>query len=197
MTELKSLIVVLMLGTTACDPEALLGGNSGEEQTDDDTGVDDRDYPDAPEGSCNAWKYAYCDAIFECSAFVSREECELDLGWLVCKDDAPLGKCQQKIERALKDKECKDLPDDCGPAAIADRSLVTELCENIHTEMCEFRFFCGLEFSTEACMDSLSQTEPCGSFTSFLPTAVDCAEAYSTLGCEQGMPPVCAGCLRR
>lgn len=201
-TGLKFLALALQLGSTACDPEGLLGGSqsstddekAGDTSASDDR--DDRDYPDAPEGSCNAWKYAYCDAIVACSAFVSREQCELDLGWLVCKESAPLGKCQQKIERALEKEACEDLPKDCGPSEIADRTLVTELCENIHTEMCEFRFFCGLEFSTDACMDSLSQVEPCGAFTSFLPTAVDCAEAYSTLGCEQGMPPVCAGSLR-
>jgi len=184
-----------------CVPEALLGGQQASQDQDEDTDTTEDVDDDSPslqevEGTCTSWKYAYCDAIEACSAFVSREQCELDLGWLICRPDAELESCERRIEDALNDDECEELPDDCGPSTIADRSRPTELCEDIHHEMCEFRFFCGLEFSTEACLDTLSKTEPCKAFTSFLPTAIDCAEAYSTLGCEEGMPPVCVGALR-
>ena len=177
----------------SCAPQSLLDAqeDSFEPQPDDPNS-----YPDAPEGSCTSWKYAYCDAIAACSAFVSREQCELDLGWLECLSDAPLEKCEAKIRKALDDEDCDALPQDCGPKTIADRTKPTQLCEEIHAEMCEFRFFCGLEFSSDACMETLSLTEPCEKFTSFVPTAVECSEAYSKLGCEEPMPRVCAGALR-
>lgn len=182
-----------------CDPSALLGAQpdpTDEEPEEDEENEPDPTPPDVPAGTCTSWKYAYCDAIVACSAFVSREQCELDLGWLVCQSKADLGKCEQKIRAALEDEDCEELPQDCGPSTIADRSMPRELCEEIHREMCEFRFFCGLEFSTEACLETLTRTEPCDAFTSFLPTAVDCAEAYGKLGCEEGMPSVCKGVLR-
>jgi len=193
-----SLISFLVWG---CVPEALLGAQQSSQDTDEDAEDPDDAPDDSPsleevEGTCTSWKYAYCDAIEACSAFVSREQCELDLGWLDCKPDADLESCERRIQEALSDDACEDLPDDCGPGTIADRSRPTALCEDIHHEMCEFRFFCGMEVSTEACLDTLSKTEPCAKFTSFLPTAFDCADAYSTLGCDEGMPAACVGALR-
>jgi hypothetical protein len=184
-----------------CVPTSILDGQEGsldpvDSEDPADSEEEEESYPEAEEGSCTAWKFAYCDAIVACSAFVTREQCELDLGWLVCQDSAPLGECQKKIERAVEDDACDELPEECGPSAIADRTLAIELCQNIHTAMCEQRLFCGLEFSAEACLDSLSRSEPCEAFTSFLPTAVDCAKAYSRLACDEGMPEVCAGSLR-
>ncbi len=181
--------------TLACAPSTLLEDQERESFQKEESKSTAKRSPTG-EGTCDDWKFAYCDAIDACGAFTSREQCELDLGWLICRKDAPLGSCEQAIRTAVKSDSCEELPLDCAPATIADRSLPTELCEDIHREMCEFRFFCGLEFSTEACLETLAHTEPCEEFTSFLPTAVECAEAYSTLGCEQGMPKVCAGALR-
>ena len=203
LPEIRTLLFILLpVSQIACAEASLLGAQRDAFEEDqgkeNETGEDgESNYPDAPAGTCTAWKYAYCDAIIACSAFIDKDQCELDVGWLVCRDDAPLEKCETAIRTALGEDDCDELPVECGPSAIADRAPVVELCEEIHNEMCEHRFFCGLEFSTESCMDTLSQTEPCTGFTSFLPTAVDCVEAYSTLGCEEGMPKVCAGALRR
>jgi hypothetical protein len=180
---------------TACAQASLL--DSQETSLDQEESSGDVELnPDAPKGSCTAWKFAYCDAIEACDAFSDREQCELDLGWLVCRDDVPLGGCEQGIRDSLDADDCDALPAKCGPSTIADRSLPTELCEEIHDAMCEFRFFCGLEFSKDACLETLSRTEPCSAFTSILPTAAYCAEAFKTLSCGSGLPEVCAGALR-
>lgn len=185
-----------------CDLSDLVGGEAAptaeEPEPETDKGQDDHtDYPDVEDGTCSSWKFAYCDAIAACSAFETRQECEFDLGWLVCTEDAPLAKCQTKIEAALKNDDCEALPQDCTPDEIADRTLPHELCQEIHVALCEYRLYCGLELSLEGCVETLDRVEPCDSFTSFLPTAVDCADAYDMLGCGQPMPQVCAGSLRK
>jgi hypothetical protein len=199
----RLIVAFLGLAGAGCDPADLFSGNNqtktdeAERAEKNQDAEDERDFPDAEDGTCSAWKFAYCDAIVECSAFVTREECELNLGWLVCKEDAPLGSCQARIERAVEKEECDDLPEDCSAAQIADRTLATQLCKDIHVALCEHRLFCGLELSLDGCIETLARVEPCEEFTSFLPTAVDCTEAYSVLGCGEPMPEVCAGSLRR
>lgn len=199
--SLKYFAIFAGIMPLGCIDPGLLGMNeqAAEQDTADDETPEseDPDYPDAEDGTCSAWKFAYCDAIDACSAFDTREQCELDLGWLVCLPDAPLQSCQEKIEKAVKDKACDDLPQDCNPAEIADRSLPYQLCLDIHTSLCEYRLYCGLELSLDGCVETLNRTEPCDSFTSFLPTAVDCAEAFTTLACGDPLPEVCVGSLRR
>lgn len=190
------IFAIALVQPIACAPYDALTAKS-DDPIEDPPSRTTANYPDAEPGSCSAWKFAYCDAIDACSAFETREECELDLGWLQCRDDAPLGACQELIEDALKDEACEELPGECGPGAIADRSIVSQLCEEIHLAYCEHRLICGLEFSFDACLETIARVEPCDSFTSTLPGASDCAQAYTRAECDGKAPEVCIGVLRR
>lgn len=180
-----------------------LGGGPPEpegsqEQDDASGGGGTRDTPDyeAEPGSCNDWKISYCEAVEECSAFSTTEDCQLDLGYVRCHEDAPYTSCQERIDKALDEKSCKELPDDCNPADIADRTIPTQECRAIQDAICEFNLFCGYEFSTESCLASLETSAPCGAFTAVLPESESCVEAISMLGCSDPIPTICSGVLR-
>lgn len=181
-----------LLTTAAClemsvDPEASeLEGGSGRGNSDDPQDTD------SPPGSCNAWKIGYCNAVTRCS-FESREQCELDVGYLMCRDDAPLGACIERMSEA----ECSAMPSDCRPAAIADRTLPTEVCRELQAEHCEWSLYCGYEFSLEGCQVNLAAAQPCTEFTAVLPGYEQCLEEYRTLPCNGQLPASCEGLLRR
>lgn len=195
---LLSLLPTLLPGCMATD--LLTGGNQGGDE-------DEAVAPEAPErepydrrgteGTCHGWKFAYCEAIAQCDAFSSREQCEVDVGYVICREDAPLGECEAAIDAALEADRCEDLPPECSPTYIADRSTPQKLCEEMQAAICEYGLYCGLELSEDGCLDSLARTEPCSDFTAALPGAYECADAYSMLSCGSAMPEVCRGALRR
>lgn len=143
-------------------------------------------------GSCNAWKVSYCDAVTRCS-FGARQECEADVGYVMCQDDAPVGACAEALDEA----SCGKMPKDCTPADIADRTLPTAVCRALHEEICEWSLYCGYEYSLEGCQVNLARTQPCHEFTAVLPGYEECLAAYRTLPCDVATPPGCEGLLRR
>jgi len=172
--------------------------DEGQEQEDDSGTGGNQASPnyEAEPGSCNDWKISYCEAVEECSAFSTSADCQLDLGYVRCHEDAPFTSCQERIDEAVRSKSCEELPDDCNPSEIADRSVPTRECRAIHDAICEFNLFCGYEFSTESCLASLETSSPCGAFTAVLPESEACIDAISTLGCSDPFPGICAGVLR-
>ncbi len=199
-------LLLLILGPsslTGCMvTDMLTGNNGGEDSADEDAEMQEFPIESPPydrgdsEGTCHGWKYAYCDAIAECDAFSSREQCELDIGYVICRADAPLAECEAAIDAAVEAKKCEDLPPACSPSVIADRTIPTQLCQDMHEAICEYGLYCGLELSLEGCMNSLARTEPCDAFTAAWPGAYECADAYSMLSCGESMPQVCLGSLR-
>lgn len=148
------------------------------------------------EGSCNAWKVSYCDAIEQCDAFADREQCEIDIGYVRCKEDAPFAWCDTEIRKSLKDDACGELPSECAPAEIADRTVPTQYCEDLHEEMCEWSLFCGYEVSVESCMATKDTSEPCDQYIAVWPGIEDCLEAWATLACDEAAPEICRGLFR-
>lgn len=164
------------------------GGTGGD---DDDDDVDPDREPPEP-GSCNSWKVSYCDAVARCS-FGTRKECETDVGYVMCLEDAPFGECAEAIDEA----SCGDMPAQCDPADIADRTLPTAVCQELQKEICEWSLFCGYDFSLEGCEADLARAQPCGEFTAVLPGYEECLADYKTLPCDVQLPPSCEGLLRR
>jgi hypothetical protein len=153
--------------------------------------------PDVVEGSCDAWKVAYCKAIAACSAFESEKDCQIRVGYIACLGDAPLGSCEKKIKTALSDKKCDDLPSGCDPPDVADRSVPTRACKDLYQAICERSFFCGFETSIETCEESLELSQPCSSFTALLPTFDDCLARVQEQSCQDVSPDSCQGVLQR
>lgn len=143
-------------------------------------------------GSCNAWKVSYCDAVSRCS-FGTRQKCELDVGYLMCREDAPVAECAEAIAEA----SCGNMPAGCGPADIADRTLPRQVCEDLQKEICEWRLFCGFDFTLEGCRLNLEAAQPCREFTAVLPGYEQCLEDYRRLPCDVQVPSSCEGLLRR
>ncbi len=156
------------------------------------TGGGGDDGPTADPGTCNAWKISFCDASTRCS-FNTEEECEADVGYVMCKADAPFAACAE----ALDDADCDELPKGCDPRDIADRSLPTQVCQDLQAATCEWSLTCGYELSYESCVASQAQAQPCGEFTAVLPGYEDCLAAYRTLPCDGTLPESCQGILRR
>jgi hypothetical protein len=201
--QLFLLLTLSPLGLFGCMVTDMLAGDKGQSQSGDDEAETPEIPEDSPpydrddtEGTCHGWKYAYCEAIAACDAFSSREQCELDIGYVICREDAPLAECEAAIDAAVKAKKCSELPPECGPSTIADRTIPSMLCEDVHEAICEYGLYCGLELSMEGCLNSLARTEPCDSFTAAWPGAYECADAYSMLQCGGAMPDVCVGSLR-
>jgi hypothetical protein len=155
----------------------------------------DRDFEGDP-GTCDAWKISYCDAIEQCSAFATHEDCQVDVGYVRCHEDAPLGSCEEEINEALADDDCQALPSDCTPQEIADRTVPAQICRDIYTALCEHDFFCGVTVSIETCVGALQTSSPCSEYTAVLPQGEDCPEAIELLACGDGLPAVCVEVLR-
>lgn len=183
----------LQLGLDGSGSSGSDSSGTGSKAGDDDEEDDD---PEVEKGSCNAWKVSYCHAVDECGAFGDEKDCETDVGYVVCHEEAPYAKCQKDIESALKQNACKKLPDDCGPKDIADRREPTLACERIYEAICEWSFYCGTELSVESCLASLQASTPCGGFTAVLPGVDECIAAYRSLGCGDPSPDICYGILR-
>lgn len=185
------LLPVGCLAVELQDPEAEgTGGTGPSDGADDGENPGDRE-PVEP-GSCNAWKVSYCDAVSRCS-FGTRQECEIDVGYVMCREDAPVAECAEAIEEA----SCGDMPSGCSPTSIADRSLPTEVCQELQTEICEWSLYCGYDFSLEGCQIDLAAAQPCGEFTAVLPGYEECLADYRRLPCDVQVPPSCEGLLRR
>jgi hypothetical protein len=152
--------------------------------------------PSAEPGSCNDWKISYCEAVEECSAFSTTEECQIDLGFVRCASNAPFKDCQERIDAAIAGGVCSDLPTDCNPEQIADRTLPAQACQDIYGAICELGFFCGSELSFESCLASLLTSTPCDQFTAVLPESEQCIDALSVQACGDPLPPICNGVLR-
>lgn len=185
---------------SGCEEFGLPGGSSASEPADqeDDTGGKDttREYSAEP-GSCNDWKISYCEAVESCSAFSTQKECEVDVGYVRCAQDAPFGSCRARIDKALAEGACDELPTDCDPVEIADRSVPASECGDIYGAICEFGYFCGAELSIESCLASLQASSPCSQFTAVLPQSEACVDAISVQGCGDPLPAICTGVLRR
>lgn len=188
-------IVLTALSCGGC-VEVGLPGSSGDQVQPGST-APRADSGDVEEGSCDAWKVAYCDAIDQCDAFSNQQECEIDVGYVRCKEDAPLSRCQLEIEEALSRDECGELPAGCTPTDIADRTVPTQSCERLHEEMCEWSLFCGYELSVESCMATKSTSEPCDQYTAVWPGITDCLDGWATLACDESAPEICRGLFRR
>lgn len=176
-------------GCLAVELEEPAGGTGGG-GLDGDRDAEDRE-PVEP-GSCNDWKVSYCDAVSRCS-FGTRQECEIDVGYLMCREDAPFAECAQAIGEA----SCGNMPPGCGPADIADRTLPREVCQELQKEICEWRLYCGYDFSLEGCQINLAAAQPCGEFTAVLPGYEECLADYRRLPCDVEVPSSCEGLLRR
>lgn len=150
----------------------------------------------AEPGSCNDWKISYCEAVEECSAFSTTEECQIDVGYVRCASGAPFKDCQERIDAAVSEGACSELPDDCNPAQIADRTVPQQACKDIYGAICELGFFCGSELSIESCLASLQTSTPCEQFTAVLPESEECIDALSVQACGDPLPPICNGVLR-
>ncbi len=186
--------------TASCDQFGLPFGGGGEsegdgEEADPKDGKPDRGFTAEP-GSCNAWKISYCNAIEECDAFSSHEECQIDVGYVRCLDSAPVAKCADEIDRALEKKKCGELPSECTPQKVADRTVPTQLCEEIYRAMCDFNVFCGLEISVESCIAAMNVGAPCTEFTAAWPGAEVCPDLIDQMGCRAQIPSECVGVLR-
>lgn len=155
----------------------------------------ERDF-EADPGTCDAWKISYCDAIEQCSAFTTHEECQVDVGYVRCWEDAPVGSCEEEINQALADDDCDALPSDCTPQEIADRTVPERICKEIYNALCEHDFFCGVNVSIETCVATLETGSPCSEYTAALPQAEDCPEAIGLLSCGDGLPAECQEVLR-
>lgn len=184
--------LALSSATTGC-MELGMGG-TGSNGGGDSSGNGDSDGDGA---SCNDWKVAYCEALEECSAFSSRDECENDVGYVVCKEGAPVGKCHSEIRSALREGACSALPgSECTPEEVADRTAPKAACEALHAEVCELQLYCGLTYTTEECRSELSAADPCSNYYAVWPGIDACLEAYPKLGCHDSLPEVCMGILR-
>ncbi len=164
--------------------------DGGDDQ--DPQGENDGEGPDAEPGSCNAWKISLCDAVTRCS-FNTEEECETDVGYVMCQDDAPLARCARELE----DADCDELPKDCEARDIADRSLPGQVCQDLQEASCEWSLTCGYELSLESCLANQAAAQPCSEFTAVLPGYEDCLEAVRFLPCDGTLPASCQGLLRR
>jgi hypothetical protein len=159
---------------------------------DDQDPQGDGDGPNAEPGTCNAWKISLCDAVTRCS-FDTQEECETDVGYVMCKADAPVGRCARELE----DADCDELPKDCDARDIADRSLPQKVCQDLQEASCEWSLTCGYELSLEACLANQASVQPCSDFTAVLPGYEDCLEAVRFQPCNGTLPASCQGLLRR
>lgn len=169
---------------------------AGDGDGDGDGGDDGEGGYEAEPGSCNAWKISYCEAIEQCSAFATQQDCQVDVGYVRCLSDAPVERCGEEIDAALKKDACEELPTDCTPQQLADRTVPRQLCQDIYQELCEFDFFCGATVSTETCVASLETSTPCTSFTAVLPQGENCVAAIRRLSCGDALPQECVEVLR-
>lgn len=190
----QTLVMGLLLGATGC-LELGMGGSGSSDSGGDSS--DDEDDADASETACNDWKVAYCDALEQCESFSSRDECENDVGFVVCKASAPVEVCRTEIRAALREGSCEDLPgSECAPEEVADRSLPKAACEALHEEVCELQLDCGLTYTAEECLAELGAADPCTDYYAVWPGIDACLEAYPQLGCSDALPEVCMGILR-
>ena len=150
------------------------------------------------EGSCDAWKISYCDAVAACESFADREECENDVGFLVCHPEAPIARCQKEIDAALDADECRELPGaECTPERVADRSYAVAACQAMHQEVCEWSLFCGIEQSYESCLANQDAADPCTEYFAVWPGIDPCLQGLSRLACNEPLPDVCRGIFRK
>jgi len=187
-------LVSILSGCSAGNLDFGDGTDTGETTPNDGASPYDRS---ESEGTCDGWKFAYCDAIAACSAFESREQCELDLVHMDCLPDAPIESCAAEIDAAVESEKCDELPFECSPVNIADRSEANARCEEIHEAQCEFRLFCGLDFNLEACLSDAALKEPCGDFLAAKPEASECANDIAKTACDSPAPASCINVLIR
>lgn len=188
----RALLGLLALPFFACVPAGSMDGVNADGTGGATSGEGGGDGPTADPGTCDAWKIAFCGATTRCS-FDTKEECETDVGYAMCRQDAPLGKCAE----ALEDSKCDELPKDCDPRDIADRTLPTAVCEDLQAAACELSLTCGYELSYEGCLANQAAAQPCGEFTAVLPGYEECLDAYRTVPCDGTLPESCRGLLRR
>lgn len=154
--------------------------------------------PDVEEGTCDAWKVSYCKAVARCSSFERRQECEDDVGYVICFPDADTAGCQKEIEAALDDDACEELPTDCGPNELADRTEPFAACRDIYEAICEWNIACTLFESLDGCITRLETDAPCSDYTAALyPNVEPCIEAYRRLSCGDSPPAECDHVLRK
>lgn len=190
--ELAALVLIGALLAGGCVQVGLEENGAEGSGGSGSAGSDNPDTEEPEPGSCNAWKVSYCKAVSRCS-FDSRAECEADVGYAMCLEDAPVAACAKALDGA----KCDQMPSHCDPESIADRTLPTQVCRDLQREICEWSLFCGFEFSLEGCQTTLATSQPCGEFTAVLPGYEECLTDWRTLPCDQQMPPSCDGILRR
>ncbi|MCH2107955.1 MAG: hypothetical protein MK135_01390 [Polyangiaceae bacterium] len=147
-------------------------------------------------GTCNGWKLAYCDAVVTCSAFSARQECEDQIGYLICKDDAPYARCEAEIRAAVEADDCDALPTDCNPQDLADREAPIAACQEIADAHCEWALTCGFELNYDSCRAELQATSPCENYTAVNPGLEECLQSYLTRSCDGDVPEACLGLLQ-
>jgi hypothetical protein len=147
---------------------------------------------------CDAWKVSYCKAVSKCASFELRDDCESDIGYAICSETAPVQECTTSIDAALKANACDELPSDCGPKAIADRTEPTKACREIYTAICEWALYCSASESIDSCVAKLEVDNPCADYTAALYPNLDaCVSAYGTLNCGEAPPLECDHILRK
>jgi hypothetical protein len=184
-----SVLVVGCLGKPVPNRNGSSGGGA--------TGGRSASDPDVDPGSCDAWKVAYCNAVAACNAFESEESCKVRVGYVQCLEDAPVGDCADEMDAAVEKERCEDLPQDCGPSDIADRTYPNRACNDLYEAFCERSLFCGTASDLESCQSGLNATDPCSSFTAVLPTYDDCLAGVKELACQEQTPASCTGVLQR
>lgn len=184
---------IFALGALGLLPGCLEIGLNPQDSSEEEPGEDG----EWPAGSCEAWKVSYCRAMDQCGAFGQSSDCELDVGYVQCAEDADFASCQKKIDRALKKKSCESLPRGCGPQQIADRTGPGAICQALRQEICEHSLYCGTELSLETCLASLELQAPCSEYTAVLPEAEECLRSYQRLSCGATLPSACQGILRK
>ena len=168
-----------------------------EELTDEDSETSNNNSEDVPISSCNGWKIAFCDSVDACDAFTTRSECEADVGYIECKSNVDFGQCVYDINQAIDSATCNQLPANCRPKDIADRTTPTAACEAIADSYCEWTLTCGGLETYDTCRARLSLEQPCSDYLAVQPGLEDCLAAYLRHPCISEIPTECSGLLRK
>ncbi len=183
---------VVLAACSACVPVDSMDAADEDDGWDGAGNDDPDDGPRGEPGSCDAWKISLCDAVTRCS-FDTKDECETDIGYVMCKKDAPLARCAEKLSSA----SCSKLPKDCDARDIADRTLPGQVCQDLQEASCEWSLTCGYELSFESCLQDQRAAQACDEFTAVLPGYEECLAAVRRLPCDGQLPTACKGLLRR
>jgi len=137
---------------------------------------------------------AYCKWATTCNVN-GQAECELSVGYIGCRQDAPIEECEKKLAAARKEGNCFEEVSECQPVAIADRTLPMQACQARYGAICENSFFCGSETSIEACVNRYQLALPCSGYTAVLPNYDQCMSDIAVMDCQTLLPTSCEGSI--